>query len=60
MFSGRCVFIEHASRYVSINPQVDINNTEIVKEKINSDKEAQSNRVLIKGYHTDNGIFNAS
>ena len=33
MFSGGCVFIDHASSYVSIKHQVDINTTENVKEK---------------------------
>ena len=34
MFSGGCVFIDHASGYVSIKHQVDINATETVKAKI--------------------------
>ena len=37
-----------------------INDTETVKAKINFDREAHSKGVGIKGYHTDNGIFNAS
>ena len=32
MFSGGCVFIDHASGYVSIKHQVAINATETVKE----------------------------
>ena len=35
MFSGGCVFIDHASGYVSIKHQVAINATETVKEKTN-------------------------
>ena len=34
MFSGGCVFIDHASDYVSIKHQVDIHTTETVKAKI--------------------------
>ena len=60
MFSGGCVFIDHASGYVSIKHQVAINATETVKEKITFEREAQSQGVVIKGYHTDNGIFNSS
>ena len=60
MFSGRCVFIDHASGDVRIKHQVAINVTETVKEKLTVEKEAQSQGVVIKGYHTDNGIFNAS
>ena len=60
MFSGGCVFIDHAIVYVSINHQVAINTTETVKAKLTFDREAQSQGVAIKGYHTDNGIFNSS
>ena len=34
IFSGGCVFIDHASSYVSINHQVAINATETVKAKL--------------------------
>ena len=60
MFSGGCVFIDHASGYVIIKHQVAINATETVKEKLTLEREAQSQEVAIKGYHTDNGIFNSS
>ena len=42
MFSGGCVFIDHASGYVSINHQVAINTTETVKAKLTFEREAQS------------------
>ena len=60
MFSGGCVFIDHASGYVSIKHQVNIKTTETVKAKLTFETEAQSPGVVIKRYHTDNGIFNAS
>ena len=60
MFSGGFVFIDHASGYVSINHQVAINGTETFNAKPTFEREAQSQGVVIKGYHTDNGIFNAS
>ena len=60
MFSGGCVFIENACGYVSIRHKVTINATETVKEKLNFERESQSQGVVIKGYHTDNGIFNVS
>ena len=60
MLSGGCVFIDHVSGYVIINHQVSISATENVKEKITFDREAQSQVVAIKGYHTYNGIFSAS
>ena len=42
MFSGGCVFIYHASGYVSIKHQVAINDTETVKAKLTFEREAQS------------------
>ena len=60
MFSVGCVFIYHAIGYVSIKHQVAINATETVKAKLTFEREAQSQVVVIKGYHTDNGIFNSS
>ena len=59
MLSGGCVFIDHASCYEIIKKQVAINTTETFKAKITFEREAQSQGVLIKGYHTDNGIINA-
>ena len=60
IFSVGSVFIDHASGYVSIKHQVAINANETVKAKLNFKREAQSQVVVIKGYHTDNGIFNSS
>ena len=60
MFSGGCVFIDYSSGYVIINKQVATNATETVKAKLTLDRADQSQRVMIKGYQTDNGIFNAS
>ena len=60
MFSGGCVFIDHVSGYVSIKHQVAINANENVKGKLTFEREAQSQGVVIKEYHTDNGILNTS
>ena len=45
---------------MSIKHQVAINATETVKAKITFEREDKSHRVMIKVYHTDNGIFNTS
>ena len=60
MFSGGCVFIDHASGYVRIKHQVAINAIETIKAKLIYERKAQSQGVVIQGYHTSNGIFNAS
>ena len=43
-----------------IKHQVAINATETIKAKLTFEREAQSQGVEIKGYHTDNEIFNYS
>ena len=60
MFSGGCFFIDHDSGYVSIKHQVAINATETFKAKLTFEREAQSQGVVIKVYHTNNRIFNSS
>ena len=42
MFSGGCVFIDHASGYVIIKHQVAINTTETVMAKLTFEREAKS------------------
>ena len=58
MFSGGCVFFDHVSGYVRIKDQVTINATETVKAKLTFERKTQSQGLVIKVYHTDNGIFN--
>ena len=53
-------FIQHVSGYMITKQQVYINATETVKAKLTFEREAQSQGVAIKVYHTDNEIFNAS
>ena len=60
IYSGGCVLIDNASHYMSIKYQVDINGTENVKEKLPFDREDKRQGLMIKVYHTDNGIFNTS
>ena len=60
MFSGGCISINHNSGYVNIKHQVAINATKNVKETLTFEREAQSQGVAIKGYHTNNEIFNYS
>ena len=39
---------------------MDINDTETVKAKLKFERDDQIQGVVIKGYHTDNGILNES
>ena len=48
IFSGGCVFIDHASGYVIIKHQVAINDTETSKAKLTFEREAHIQGVVIK------------
>ena len=43
----------HASDYMRIKHQVDINANETVKAKLTLEREDKIQRVMIKVYHTD-------
>ena len=60
IFSGVCVFIDHASGYVCVKHQVDINSTETIESKLTFERGDKSQGVMINVYHTDNEIFNTS
>ena len=60
MFSGKCIYIYHDRGYMRMKHQVSIHATETVKEKPTFEREAKSQGVARKRYHTDNGIFNVS
>ena len=51
-------FVEHVSYYTRIKYQMAMNSTETVKAKPTFEMEAKIQGVEIKGYHTDNVIFN--
>ena len=63
MFSGGCVFIEHASGYVSIKHQVDINATELSRQKsllrrrLRVREWLSRDTTLIMGYSTPQSLW---
>ena len=59
MFSGGCVFVDQPNGFVGIKHQVSKNYNETAKDKLTFEREAQSQVVTIKGYQTDNGLFNS-
>ena len=59
ILSVRYVFISHARGYVSIKHKVAINDTETARAKLTLEREDEIQGVTIKGYHTNDGIFNA-
>jgi hypothetical protein len=54
MYCGGTIFVDHASSRVFIKNQVSLNAGETVMAKRAFEREALSNGVIIRGYHTDN------
>ena len=60
MLSGRCVLVDRANGYIGIKYQVDINDTESIKDKLTFERDNHNQGLVIKGHQTDNGVFNES
>ena len=60
MYSGAFVLVLRASGFMIIKHQVAKNGTENANGKLTFDGESQSQGVAIKGYQTNNGVFNDS
>ena len=54
-----CVFVGYDSDSMKIYHQVAINTTENFRDRLIFDEEDQNQLVVIKVYHTYNGVFNA-
>jgi hypothetical protein len=57
--TGGCIFVDHASGYIFINFQVLQNSTETIEGKMKFERHLFNNGIVVRNYHTDNGIFNS-
>jgi hypothetical protein len=60
MYKGGVIFIDHATRYVFIEPVVNFTAGEAIRAKRAFEREMQSMGVTVLHYHTDNGVFTSS
>ena len=51
------LFFDHASSKIIVRHQVSLGGVKTVNAKRSVEREALADRVLIKKYHSDNGIF---
>jgi len=56
-YRGGTLFFDHASGKIFVRHQVSLTGSETVASKRSFEREAISQGVYIKSYHTDNGIF---
>jgi hypothetical protein len=57
MYTGGCIFYDHASQYISVKMQVHLNIPETIQAKLAFEREMFQYGIVINYYHTDNGIF---
>ena len=59
-FVGGSIWVDHASGYIDVRPQVSFSAADTLHAKLQFERMAQSCGVKVVGYHTDNGIFGAA
>ena len=58
-FVGGTLFIDMATGRIKVYCQQSLNAIETVKSKLKYEKEAREHGIIVKSYHTDNGVFTA-
>jgi hypothetical protein len=56
-FCGSTLFCDAASGYIHVEHQVTLNASDTINSKTSFERMASDVGVLVKEYHTDNGIY---
>jgi hypothetical protein len=59
LYTGGCLFCDHAMGYIYIHFHVHKNVQETLEAKFRFENQLYDYGVLVQNYHTDNGIFSA-
>ena len=57
MYSGGCIFVDHATGFVLIEHMINFTATETIQAKRRFEKEMLDMGVLVQSYQSDNGIL---
>jgi hypothetical protein len=60
MYTGGCIFVDHASSYTHVEHQVSLNSHETIKAKQQYEAHCYEMGVGVQGYQADNGTFTSS
>jgi len=60
MYSGGCLFVDHASGYIFVEHQISFNAAETLKSKHRFERHCNEMGATILNYQTDNGVFGAA
>ena len=56
-YVGGCIFVDHMSGYIHVEPQLGFSGSETIRAKQNFERMALNHGLLIESYLCDNGIF---
>ena len=59
MYSGSCIFVDHAKRYIHIEHLINFTTNETILAKQHFEKHMFDMGITIQAYQSDNGIFAA-
>ena len=59
-YVGGCIFIDHMSGYIHIEPQLGFSSSETIRAKQNFEKFSLNHGVIVDSYLADNGVFKAN
>jgi hypothetical protein len=59
MYSGGCLFYNHASGHIEVEFQIHFTTAETIQAKQHCERNQLDRGVIIQAYHTDNGTLNA-
>jgi hypothetical protein len=59
-YVGGCIFVDHMSGYMHVEPQLGFSSSETVRAKQSFEKFALDNGVIVEEYMADNGVFKAN
>ena len=59
-YVGGCVFVDHMSGYIHVEPQLGFSSSETIRAKQNFEKFSLDHGVLVDSYLADNGVFKAN
>lgn len=59
MYSGGCIFVDHASQYIHVEHQIQLNSHETLKSKHKWESLCYEFGVGVQSYQADNGTFSS-
>jgi hypothetical protein len=59
-YVGGCIFVDHMSGYIHVEPQLGFSSSETIRAKQNYEKLCLDNGIMVDTFLADNGVFKAN